>query len=100
MRQVGPKAIVFAYPFYGVSAGTQIVAGGLRMALWTFYLALGIVSLPWTTMQAIIGIAAFQAIVAGYSPWVLGSGLVLLVVSLGVRRRFLRASESPDSSAR
>ncbi|MCA1782694.1 MAG: hypothetical protein ABR500_03555 [Dermatophilaceae bacterium] len=94
MRQVGPKAIVLAYPFYGVSAGTQMVAGGLRMALWTFYLALGVVSLPWATMQAIIGIAALQAIVAGYAPWVLGGGLVLVLVWLGVRRRLLRSGSA------
>ena len=94
MRAVGPKAIILAYPFYGVSAGTQIVAGGLRMALWRFYLALGIVSLPWATMQAVIGIAAFQAVVAGYTPWVLGGGLVLLVAWLGVRRHIVRAQ--PD----
>jgi membrane protein DedA with SNARE-associated domain len=91
MREVGPKAIILAYPFYGISAGTQIVAGGLRMSLWTFYLALGVVSLPWATMQAVIGIAAFQAIVAGYTPWVLGGGLILLAAWLGVRRRLLRA---------
>lgn len=87
MVQVGPKAIIFAYPLYGISAGTQIVAGGLHMRLLAFSLALAVVSLPWATMQAVIGIAAFQAIVAGYSPWVLGVGLVLVLVWLGVQRR-------------
>ena len=43
----------------------------------SFYLALGVVSLPWATMQAVIGIAAFQAIVAGYTPWVLAGAAVL-----------------------
>ena len=28
MRAVGPKAIILAYPFYGVSAGTPWVLGG------------------------------------------------------------------------
>lgn len=98
MRQVGPKAIILAYPFYGVSAGTQIVAGGLRMALWRFYLALGVVSLPWATMQAVIGIAAFQAIVAGYTPWVLAGGLILLVAWLGVRRH-LEPAPTDDGPA-
>ena len=72
----------------------QIVAGGLHMSLRTFYLALGVVSLPWATMQAVIGVAAFQAVVAGYTPWVLGGGLVLLVAWLGVRRHIVRAQ--PD----
>ena len=73
----GPKSIIFAYPVYGVSAGTQIVAGAIRMSLVSFYLALGVVSLPWATMQALIGITAFQAIVAGYTPWVLAGAAVL-----------------------
>lgn len=99
MIQVGPKAIIVAYPFYGISAGTQIVAGGLHMGLRAFYLALGVVSLPWATMQAVIGIAAFQAIVAGYAPWVIGAGVVLLAVWLVVRRRRLAALAEPESSA-
>lgn len=78
MKAVGPKAIIFAYPLYGVSAGTQIVSGGMHMSLRSFYLALGVVSLPWATMQAVIGVAAFAAIVAGYTPWVLGGGVLLL----------------------
>lgn len=82
----GPKSIILAYPVYGVSAGTQIVAGGIRMSLVSFYLALGVVSLPWATMQAVIGIAAFQAIVAGYTPWVLAGAAVLFTGWWLVRR--------------
>lgn len=78
MRTIGPKAIILAYPLYGVSAGTQIVSGGMHMRLRSFYLALGVVSLAWATMQALIGVAAFAAVVAGYTPWVLGGGVVLL----------------------
>lgn len=85
--RVGPKSIILAYPLYGVSAGTQIVAGGLHMPLLTFYLALGVVSLPWASMQAVIGIAAFQAIVAGYTPWVLAGAVVILAGWWLVRRR-------------
>ncbi|MGA8046022.1 MAG: hypothetical protein WCA30_07110 [Dermatophilaceae bacterium] len=88
-ERVGPKSIILAYPFYGVSAGTQIVAGGLHMPLPTFYLALGVVSLPWASMQAVIGIAAFQAIVAGYTPWVL-AGAVALLAGWWLVRRHLR----------
>lgn len=90
--RVGPRSIILAYPFYGVSAGTQIVAGGLHMSLRTFYLALGVVSLPWATMQAVIGIAAFQAIVAGYAPWVAAGVVVLLLMGWLVRRHRLRAA--------
>lgn len=93
--RVGPKSIILAYPFYGVSAGTQIVAGGLHMPLRTFYLALGVVSLPWASMQAIIGIAAFSAIVAGYTPWVLAGAAVLFAGWWLVRRHLrLRAGST------
>ena len=102
LARVGPKSIILAYPFYGVSAATQIVAGGLHMRLRLFYLALGIVSLPWATMQAVIGIAAFQAIVAGYAPWVIGAALVGLTLWWAVhrwRRGAVRRAESPGPSA-
>ena len=87
LARVGPKSIILAYPFYGVSAGTQIVAGGLHMPLPTFYLALGAVSLPWATMQAVVGIAAFQAIVAGYAPAVVAAAVVLGLGWWLIRRR-------------
>jgi membrane protein DedA with SNARE-associated domain len=98
MRQVGPKAIIVAYPLYGISAGTQIVAGGLHMRLPVFYLALGAVSLPWATMQAVIGLAAFQAIVAGYTPWVLGVGIVLIALWLLWRHRRLGPAQPTAES--
>lgn len=94
LARVGPKSIILAYPFYGVSAGTQIVAGGLHMRLRTFYLALGAVSLPWATMQAVIGIAAFQAIVAGYAPWVM-AGAVVLALGWWLVRRHRRLRTDP-----
>ena len=56
------------------------------MRLSRFYLALGVVSLPWATMQAVIGLAAFRALVMGYAPWV-----AIVLVTLGavwvLRRR-------------
>jgi membrane protein DedA with SNARE-associated domain len=93
MADVGSRAIVLAYPLYGVSAGTQIVAGGLQMGLARFYLALGAVSLPWATMQAVIGIAAFRALVMGYAPWVALAVAVLAAGWLVRRRRRRRGRE-------
>ena len=94
LARVGPKSIILAYPFYGVSAGTQIVAGGLHMGLRTFYLALAVVSLPWATMQAVIGVAAFQAIVAGYARWVV-AGAAVLVLLWWLLRRHQRLRTGP-----
>ena len=94
LARVGPTSIILAYPFYGVSAGTQIVAGGLHMGLRTFYLALAVVSLPWATMQAVIGVAAFQAIVAGYARWVV-AGAAVLVLLWWLLRRHQRLRTGP-----
>ena len=94
LARVGPKSIILAYPFSGVSAGTQIVAGGLHMGLRTFYLALAVVSLPWATMQAVIGVAAFQAIVAGYARWVV-AGAAVLVLLWWLLRRHQRLRTGP-----
>jgi len=76
VARLGPRAIIVCYPFYGVSAASQVVSGVWRMRLVPFYLALGVVSLPYAVLQAVIGLAALRAIVIGYGSWVLGIALV------------------------
>lgn len=89
VRRLGPRAIILSYPLYGVSAGSQIVSGGLRMRLTPFYLALGVVSLPWAIMQAVIGVAAIQSFLLGYAPGITGI-VVLLLVIVVLRARWRR----------
>ncbi|NLJ53342.1 MAG: hypothetical protein GX344_04305 [Intrasporangiaceae bacterium] len=97
--RLGPKGIVLTYPLYGVSGSVQIVSGGLRMHLVPFYLALGAVSLPWATMQAVVGVAAIQAVVMGYAPWVIVVTVLLLTVWIIRRRRDRRLAEADSAAA-
>lgn len=90
MRRLGPLAIIVTYPVYGVSAASQIISGGLRMRLVRFYLALGVVSLPWAIMQAVIGVAAIRSFVLGYAPGVVAVVVVVLLVIV-VRARWRRS---------
>ncbi|NLX00028.1 MAG: hypothetical protein GXY39_10020 [Actinomycetales bacterium] len=78
--RLGPRAIILSYPVYGVSASSQIVSGGLRMRLSRFYLALGVVSLPWAIMQAIVGVAALQALLVGHAPALIGLAVVVILI--------------------
>lgn len=97
--RLGVRAIVLTYPLYGVSGAVQIVSGGLRMPLVPFYLALGAVSLPWATMQAIIGVAAVRAVVMGYAPWVIAAVVMLLAGWIVRRRRARRLGEADSAPA-
>lgn len=98
MRRLGPRAIILSYPFYGISAASQIVSGGLRMPLVRFYLALGIVSLPWAIMQAVIGVAAIQAFVLGYAPVAIAIVAGALVIVL-LRARWRRTGRGRSASS-
>lgn len=93
VHRLGPKAIVLTYPLYGVSGAVQVVSGGLRMHLVPFFVALGAVSLPWATMQAVVGVAAVSAFVMGYAPWVVIAAVVLVVAWL-IRRRAGRVRQA------
>ncbi len=68
---VGPRAVTFAYPFYGLSGATQIVAGMTRMRVPGFAAAVGVGAALWSLMLAVVGVAAVEAVVAGWTPWVL-----------------------------
>lgn len=87
VEERGPKAVVLGYPFVGVSAATQIIAGGLRMQLVPFYVALAVVALPWAILQATVGVAVLSAFMAGYAPWVLGVAAVSALAWLIGRSR-------------
>ena len=63
----GPRAVTMAYPFYGLSGATQIVAGMTRMHIPGFAAAVGVGAAVWSLMLAIVGVAAVQAIVAGWT---------------------------------
>ena len=71
IEQVGPKAVILTYPFYGISAASQILSGGLRMSRGGFAVALAAVSLPWAILQAVVGVAALRAFVTGHLHWAL-----------------------------
>lgn len=91
-------AIIVTYPVYGVSAASQIISGGMRMRLTRFYLALGVVSLPWAVMQAVIGVAAIRSFILGYAPGVVAA-LVLVVLILLVRARWRRRRRERDDGS-
>lgn len=50
------------------------------MRLSRFYLALGVVSLPWAIMQAIVGVAALQALLVGHAPALIGLAVVVILI--------------------
>ena len=82
----GPRAVTMAYPFYGLSGATHIVAGMTRMHIPGFAAAVGVGAAVWSLMLAIVGVAAVQAIVAGWTPWVVLSLATLLFGWLLTRR--------------
>ncbi len=101
IERYGARAIILTYPVYGLSAAVQVISGGLRMRLVLFYLALGVVSLLWAVLQALVGVTAVMAIVTGYWPLVLG-GAVLVIGGWELwHRRYLSRrtdSDPPDES--
>lgn len=92
---VGPRAVTLAYPFYGLSGATQIVAGMTRMPVPGFVAAVGLGAALWSLMLAVVGVAAVEAVVAGWTPWVLLTLAVLSATWFLLRR----VSRDPQPAA-
>lgn len=90
-------AIVAAYPFYGVSAATQVAAGAAGMPLRRFYLALTPVAVVWAGLQTAVGLALLAALAQRAAGWVLAIVVVVLIVQVLRRRRGLPGDPTPPT---